>query len=220
MAADEIDAGAIVCGARGRGGVARSLLGSTSTSLLHHCTRPVLVVPRVPRALDGPALIASDGSPGAREPIGRAGRLVGGRAALIVHVWRSPVRHTLSGQALAHAPVGELREFAHDFDGMFPAAAERTLEEGKARARDAGFKTSGEWIKSPAGAWRILAETAEQRGAAVIVVGSTGRGGLASATLGSVSSGLVHNADTPTLVIHGATTDTVERARLVVRFSY
>ena len=208
VAADEIDADAIVCGARGRGAVARSLLGSTSTSLLHHSTRPVLVVPRVPRALDGPALIAYDGSPGAREAISRAGRLMGGRAALVVHVWRSPIRHALSGQALAHAPVSELREFVDDYDGIFAAAAERRLEEGKARARDAGFETSGEWIESAAGAWRTLADTAEQRGAAVIVAGSRGRGGIASATLGSVSSGLVHNADTPTLVVHRATTGT------------
>src|SRR4051794_39369439 len=35
-AADEIDADVIVCGSRGRGGVARSLLGSTSSSVLNH----------------------------------------------------------------------------------------------------------------------------------------------------------------------------------------
>jgi nucleotide-binding universal stress UspA family protein len=43
-AADEVDADAIVCGSRGRGGAARSLLGSTSSSVLHHSRRPVLVV--------------------------------------------------------------------------------------------------------------------------------------------------------------------------------
>jgi nucleotide-binding universal stress UspA family protein len=46
--ADEIDADAIVCGSRGLGGIARSLLGSTSSSVLHHTVRPVLVVPAPP----------------------------------------------------------------------------------------------------------------------------------------------------------------------------
>jgi hypothetical protein len=44
-------------------------------------------------------------------------------------------------------------------------------------------------------------EAAERHGAAVIVAGSRGRGGVASVLLGSVSSGLAHNAQTPTLII-------------------
>ena len=35
----------------------------------------------------------------------------------------------------------------------------------------------------------------------MIVVGSRGRGAIASTVLGSVSSGLVHNADVPVLVV-------------------
>jgi nucleotide-binding universal stress UspA family protein len=42
---------------------------------------------------------------------------------------------------------------------------------------------------------------ASDRHATVIVAGSRGRGGLASTILGSVSSGLVHNAETPVLVV-------------------
>ena len=51
--ADSIDADVVISGSRGRGGVARSLLGSTSTSLLHHATRPVLVVPAVSSTTTG-----------------------------------------------------------------------------------------------------------------------------------------------------------------------
>jgi nucleotide-binding universal stress UspA family protein len=43
--ADEIDAGLIVCGTRGRGGVRTALLGSTSRAVLQHAGRPVLVSP-------------------------------------------------------------------------------------------------------------------------------------------------------------------------------
>ena len=200
-AADEIDADAIVCGSRGRGAVARSLLGSTSTSLVHHSTRPVLVVPQVPEALDGPALLAYDGSSDARAAIERAGRLLPGRAAIVVHVWYSPVRHSLSGRALAHAPIGELRVVIDDYEAMFADVAGDVVKEGVALARDAGLDASGEAVESGAGAWRELAELADRRSAVVIVCGSRGRSSVASALLGSVSSGLVHNAQTPTLLV-------------------
>jgi nucleotide-binding universal stress UspA family protein len=199
--ADTVDADVIVCGSRGRGAVARSLLGSTSTGVLHHATRPVLVVPADPGAIDGPALIAYDGSTGARAAIAVAGRLLRGRRAAIVNVWNSPMRNTLSGRALAGAPVGGLREFSADYEQLFADSAASVVEEGVALAREAGFDASGEAIESGSGAWRALAEAASDRHATVIVAGSRGHSGLASTILGSVSSGLVHNAETPVLVV-------------------
>ena len=44
-AADELDADLIVLGSRGRRGATAAVLGSTSTNVLHHTHRPVLVVP-------------------------------------------------------------------------------------------------------------------------------------------------------------------------------
>jgi len=202
-AAGEHGADAIVCGSRGRGGLARSLLGSTSSGLVHHADRPVLVVPEAPEHPDGPALVAYDGSPGARAAIARAGALLPGRAAVVAHVWHSPIRHTVSGRALGHAPLGELREFIGDYDAMFQAIAADVADEGAALAREAGLDATAETIESPAGVWRALAEAAGRLGAPVIVAGSRGRGGVASALLGSVASGLVHNASTPSLVVPG-----------------
>lgn len=43
--ADEIDAGLIVCGTRGRGSIRTALLGSTSHAVLQHAGRPVLISP-------------------------------------------------------------------------------------------------------------------------------------------------------------------------------
>ena len=199
--ADTADVDAIVCGSRGRGAVARSLLGSTSTGVLHHATRPVLVVPAESGASEGPTLIAYDGSEGARAAIAATGRLLPGRQVVVVHVWNSPLRNTLSGRALARAPMSELREFTADYEQFFADAAASVAEEGVGLAGDAGLAASGEAIESGSGAWRALAELASERGAAVIVAGSRGRGGLASTMLGSVSSGLVHNAETPALVV-------------------
>jgi nucleotide-binding universal stress UspA family protein len=42
--ADELDARAIVAGSRGRSSLAAAVLGSVSTGLLHHTSRPVLIV--------------------------------------------------------------------------------------------------------------------------------------------------------------------------------
>jgi nucleotide-binding universal stress UspA family protein len=46
--AEEIDAGLIVCGQRGRGTVGSALLGSVSHALAGHTKRPVLIAPQHP----------------------------------------------------------------------------------------------------------------------------------------------------------------------------
>lgn len=43
--ADKLDAKLVVLGSRGRRGFKAALLGSTSTSVLHHARHPTLVVP-------------------------------------------------------------------------------------------------------------------------------------------------------------------------------
>src|SRR5687768_9403681 len=55
-AADDEAVDLIVCGARGQGAFSRALLGSTSSSLLHHADRTVLVVPTGAGDLKGPSL--------------------------------------------------------------------------------------------------------------------------------------------------------------------
>jgi nucleotide-binding universal stress UspA family protein len=44
--AEEIDAGLIICGQRGRGSVSSALLGSVSHALAAHTKRPVLIAPQ------------------------------------------------------------------------------------------------------------------------------------------------------------------------------
>lgn len=44
--ADEIDAGLIVCGQRGRGAIGSALLGSVSHALASHTKRPLLIAPQ------------------------------------------------------------------------------------------------------------------------------------------------------------------------------
>ena len=46
--AEEIDAGLVVCGQRGRGPMRSALLGSVSHALAAHTKRPVLIAPQHP----------------------------------------------------------------------------------------------------------------------------------------------------------------------------
>jgi nucleotide-binding universal stress UspA family protein len=46
--AEEIDAGLVVCGQRGRGVITSALLGSVSHALAAHTKRPVLIAPQHP----------------------------------------------------------------------------------------------------------------------------------------------------------------------------
>jgi nucleotide-binding universal stress UspA family protein len=200
-AAAEHGADVVVCGTRGRGAVARSVLGSTSSSLLHHADRAVLIVPEGEAPADGPVLIAYDGSPAAREAIAAVGRLLPGRRTLVVHAWESALRHSLAGRALIGVPVHEIREFSDDLETWLREAAEATVEEGVELARTARLDVRGEAVESGSTAWRVLAATAETRDAAVVVSGSQGHGAVASVLLGSVSSGLVHHAERPTLIV-------------------
>ena len=200
-AAAEHGAEVVVCGTRGQGAVGRFVLGSTSSSLLHHADRPVLVVPAGEPRAGGATLIAYDGSPAARHAVAETARLLPRRSALVVHAWESPLSHSLSGRALAGAPVTEIREVSADLQSWVRETAEATAGEGAELARDAGLDATAEAVESGSSAWRVLAATAELRGAAVVVVGAHGVGRASSVLVGSVSAGLVHHAERPVLVV-------------------
>lgn len=198
-AARRVGAEALVCGARGRGELARAVLGSTSISLLHHADLPLIVVPDDAEPADGRILIAYDGSPAADRAIDTAGRLLPGREATIVHVWESQYRRSRAVSAIARGEVGEV---VSALDQALADEADETTAAGVQRARAAGLDATGEAVEADRGVWRTVRALATDRGAALIVTGARGIGGARSALLGSVSSGLVHNADTPVLVVH------------------
>jgi nucleotide-binding universal stress UspA family protein len=200
-AARDAHADVLACGTRGRGGFARALLGSMSSSLLHHTDRPLLVVPDGGGGLEGPVIAAYDGSEGANRAIEVVGRLLGGRATVVVHAWESEFHRSLTARALARGPVDDMREIVELLHQQFEEDATATTEAGVAVARAAGLDAAGETLETPHGAWRTVAAAARAHGAAVIAVGSRGLGGARSALLGSVSSGLVHNAELPVLVV-------------------
>jgi nucleotide-binding universal stress UspA family protein len=59
----------------------------------------------------------------------------------------------------------------------------------------------GDTVESDEGAWRAVAAAARAHRASVIAVGTRGLGATRPALLGSVSSGLIQNAELPILVV-------------------
>jgi nucleotide-binding universal stress UspA family protein len=195
--AHRLGADVLVCGTRGRGAFARALLGSTSSSLLHNTDMPLLLVPDGGGGLDGPVVAAYDGSEGAKHAIQAVGRLFTGRA-VVVHAWQ-PV----SQRALAGGRIDDLSKVVVQLHGALADRAATTTEEGIAVARAVGLDAVGDTVEADDGAWRAVAGAARAHGAAAIATGTRGIGAARSVLFGSVSSGLVQNAELPVLVVPG-----------------
>jgi nucleotide-binding universal stress UspA family protein len=86
-------------------------------------------------------------------------------------------------------------------DTIWRELAEETAAEGAELARALGLAARGLAPESGHGQWQALLHGAQHAGAAAILVGSRGRGAVASTVLGSVASGLVHAATLPVLVV-------------------
>jgi nucleotide-binding universal stress UspA family protein len=98
-----------------------------------------------------------------------------------------------------------LRSLIDELDTALAEAAVETTEEGVALAHEAGLEAAGETVEANVGVWRSIASLALTRNAAVVATGARGIGGARSALLGSVSSGLIHNAEVPILIAPAAT---------------
>ena len=202
-AAHRLRTDVLICGTRGRGALARALLGSTSSSLLQNTDMPLLVVPDGGATHDGPVVAAYDGSAGARSAIEAVGRFLTGRATVVVHAWEPMFHRGLMARALATGPVDDFRDITAGLHEALADAAAATTQGGVAAARAAGLDAVGDTVESDDGAWRAVAAAARAHDASVIAMGTRGLGAARSVLLGSVSSGLVQNADVPVLVVPG-----------------
>lgn len=195
-AADDLGADAIACGTRGHGPLQRTLLGSTASSLLSSSSRPVLVASHE-AAADGPAVIGYDGSPAAEAALRFAAQHTRIRRAVVACAWRSPVDARRLRTALADA----IRGFVDDYEAVVAEVAHERAAAGSELARSLGIAAEARAVESGATPWHTLLEVAESEDAAVVVCGAGHAGPIASALIGSVSSGLVHHAELPVLVV-------------------
>ncbi|HEX9831678.1 MAG TPA: universal stress protein [Mycobacterium sp.] len=175
--ADEVQADLVLVGSRGLGGT-QATLGSVSDMVVHYCARPVVVIPHPMLAAEyealreGPVLLGWDGSAGAERAFTVAARLFPDRNMLLV-----AVDDKCDAAALPADPA--------------PPGGREILRLDVGR----GHGLHGRAISD------ALAATANDRNAALVVVGSRGRSPAREVLLGSVAMGTLHHSHRPVMVV-------------------
>ena len=190
---EEIGADLIVVGSRGRGPIGRLLLGSVSEGVVHHATRPVLVLRGGRDAWPpGRILIGDDGSGAA----GKAGEL----AASIGGLFETRVVLVRAYPELPETdPVGRALD-PRAVDDALHRAEQELHERADELERLAGSRPRME-IAAGDAAVALLEEAREgDERRALIAVGSRGLGLARRLRLGSVSTKVLRAAGGPVLV--------------------
>ena len=181
------DAEMVVVGCRGLGGVARLLLGSVSSGLLHHAHCPVAVIhdeePVTDFSVAAPVLVGIDGSPASEQATAIAFDEASRRGVelVAVHTWMNNADFPLDvpPEGVAEQADEELAQRLAGWGERYPDVAVRRV------------------IGQDNPVHRLLNE-AER--AQLLVVGSHGHGGFAGLLLGSVSSAVAQAARIPVIV--------------------
>ena len=138
-----------------------------------------------------PVMLATDGSPTAEKATATAIELAGvlDTELVVVSVWNIP--YTTAG--FVAAPVnGEVAKLGEE-------QARKVAVEAAARAEEAGVETRSVVLRGlPVEEICLAAEKFNPR---FLVVGSHGWGPLKRAVFGSVSTGVLHHASCPVLVV-------------------
>eukprot|EP00013_Stygamoeba_regulata_P005561 CAMPEP_0177639798 /NCGR_PEP_ID=MMETSP0447-20121125/6210_1 /TAXON_ID=0 /ORGANISM="Stygamoeba regulata, Strain BSH-02190019" /LENGTH=338 /DNA_ID=CAMNT_0019141843 /DNA_START=76 /DNA_END=1092 /DNA_ORIENTATION=- len=227
-AADACHADFIVMGSRGRGGLARMLLGSTSTYVLNHSTCPTIIVRSHGEPKEGPLrwLVALDGSEESENALQCALRLAGEGDEFVltctmVHQSQIPGVQTPAPQDAEDLVFGDSGAKMHNrehttaylkrltesivgtvLDSMMATVPvpERSWQEERPLPLLAGkFKCS--FVVRDGGDPRDeILSLAKEREVDIVAMGGRGRSGLTRALLGSTSDYVVRNAHLPVLI--------------------
>lgn len=187
------DADLVVVGSRGMGGFKGLLVGSVGVQVAEHAQCPAVVVRGLPDQTSSRVVVGIDGSElslaAAAFAMETASRR--GWSVLAVHAWDVPAYDALA------SPVGPS---AMELDNLLESERIATSESlAGLRERFPDVDVTIEVSKGPA--LRVLLEAAAN--AALIVVGTRGRGEFSGALLGSVSQAVLHRADLPVAVVGG-----------------
>jgi nucleotide-binding universal stress UspA family protein len=202
--AEEMGAGLLVVGSRGRGRIRRALMGSVSDSVVRHAHCPVLVVRWKPLVLPAKILLATDGSEETRLAAATAADLTRrtGAELHLVHVGKNLTHWSHSSVDVGPFPGAHQDELDRWAKGLLEAEVERL--------KSSGAEVEGSHLRRGR-ADEEVAVLAEEEGADLIVMGSRGRGRIRRALVGSVSDSVVRHAHCPVMLVRVEKKRTVEQ---------
>jgi nucleotide-binding universal stress UspA family protein len=153
-----------------------------------------------------PILIAYDGSDAARAAVNEAAALfVGSRPAIVITVWEPGLADYMlmpntMGTGTMMMPYDPSTVQA--IDKAAEDHARDIAEDGAQLARTGGLAAEALPVRDAADIADAIIETASERGAAAIVIGSRGLKGLKSKMMGSSSSSVLSRSELPVVIVH------------------
>jgi len=180
----------LVLGSQGHSRVGEVILGSVSQSAARRAHSPVVVVRQASAPDTRRVVVGVDGSEPSERAIHFACRQAGltGRNVVLIRAWKPPA--TVPVDTRGHIP-GSISSTLLDEE----EALDKTVAETRHRFPELSIE--GELIATEEG--QALEDAS--RTAAMVVVGSRGRGALAATVLGSVSQHVLHRAHCPVAVV-------------------
>jgi nucleotide-binding universal stress UspA family protein len=152
-----------------------------------------------------PIVIAYDGSAAARAAVNEAAALFPSRHAVILTVWEPGLADYMAmpgtmgtGTMMMPYDPSTIKEI----DRASEDHARLIAEDGVKLATAGGLRSEALPVRDAADIADAILETASERDAAAIVIGSRGLKGLKSKLLGSSSASVLSRSDRPVVVVH------------------
>jgi len=183
----------IITGRRGRKGIKRLMMGSETARIIGHAPCNVLVVPRAANIEFNRIIVATDGSKyseaAVREAIGIAKRCGSTLTAIsVVH------SETASPFDIVHTEM--MKETIVEKEQKM---AECTMRDFKEASAKEGISVTG--LIYSGKPFEAIVETAKEKRADLIVVGSHGRTGITKLLMGSVTERVIGLSECAVLVV-------------------
>ena len=157
-----------------------------------------------------PIVIAYDGSDAARAAVNEAAALFGSRHAIVLTVWEPGLADFMlmpntMGTGTMMMPYDP--ETVQAIDKAAEDHATDIAEDGVKLAQAGGLQAEALPVRDAADIADAILQTASEREAAAIVIGSRGLKGFKSKLMGSSSSSVLSRSEVPVVIVHAPEAD-------------